>query len=69
MSVKIIQISDGGAEEYDSVKQWADINRRYCSAKYEKEMIDKIERMPSGSVASFGGGWVLKDVPEVDIKC
>jgi hypothetical protein len=64
MSVKIIQVSDGGADEYD-YDEWAGVLGRYCDAESKKKMEDMIGAMPSGTVAAFGGGWILKDVKEV----
>jgi hypothetical protein len=66
MSVKIIQIDDGGAEEYNSVEEWA--GGPYCSAESKKKMEEMVAAMPSGTVATFGGGWVLKDVKEIEFR-
>ena len=67
MNVKIIQVSDGGADEYGSVEEWCGCNSgSYCSAESKKNMEDMVAAMPSGTVAAFGGGWVLKDVKEVE---
>ena len=68
MSVKIIQVNDGGADEYDSVDEWAGILGPYCDAKSKKKMEDMVAAMPSGTVAVFGGGWVLKDVKEIEFR-
>ena len=64
MIIKIIQIDDGGASEYDSVEEWAEGGRN-CSAESKKKMEWLISIMPSGTVTTFGGGWVLKNVEEV----
>lgn len=67
MNVKIIQVSDGGAEEYNSVEDWAGCcSGSYCSEETKKKMEAMVAAMPSGTVAAFGGGWVLKDVKEVE---
>ena len=69
MSVKIIQVNDGGAEEYNSIDEWAGCcSGSYCSAESKKKMEDMIAAMPSGTVAVFGGGWVLKDVKEIEFR-
>jgi len=62
VSVKIIQVCDGGADEYDSVDEWAGT---ICSAESRMAVENMISAMPSGTVATFGGGWILKDVKEV----
>lgn len=71
MSIKIIQIDDGGASEFDSFDDWVK-NTRHSSHPVgigmQSSMLRIIARMPSGTVAHFGGGWVLKDVKEVEIK-
>lgn len=67
MSVKIIQVTDGGADEFGSVDEWAD-HDRHCTAESRKKMEAMVDAMPSGTVASFGGGWVLKDVKEVEFQ-
>lgn len=67
MTVKIIQVTDGGADEFDSVDEWYSYGNN-CDVKGKRKMEDMIEAMPSGTVARFGGGWVLKDVKEVEFR-
>lgn len=71
MTVKIIQVNDGGADEFNSVDEWV----RCCRSSgapvgvwLRDEMLRVIDAMPSGTMANFGGGWVLKDVKEVEFK-
>ena len=68
MSVKIIQVTDGGAEEFDSVEAWVKYfihSGHPIGIGLQSAMLKMIDTMPSGTVAMYGGGWVLKDVEEI----
>jgi len=69
--VKIIQVTEFGTDEFDSVEAWVEHFRASGhprGAGLQSNMLAMIDAMPSGTVASFGGGWVLKDVKEVEFR-
>ncbi len=73
MSVKIILVSDTwGVDEYNSYDEWAKKHKTPAGfpmgVGIQSSMLKHIELMPSGTVARFCGVWVLKDVPEVEVR-